>query len=310
MSMLITRRARSLSSFGAAFALVISVFAFASPAQAAVGVDLNVTDTTITQGESVTLSWTSTEAIDLVASDQWSGNKANPAGDEVVTPAAAGDFTYTLTATDENGREATDSVTVTVAPAGPADITPAPVTFPDPCTVVVPSTPNVTYFVDYGDGDTEALDADSYDGTDFSDGDQVTFFAEPNDGFALADGAVTEWDYTAGDECFGEEATLLKADASCGEVTFENVVDESITVLYGSEGENAPDGDFTLGAGKSHTVKTNRADLLFIAFTTDDEKVQFDTVEVPQDCENDADSGDESGSDHPTVAPAAGIATR
>jgi hypothetical protein len=300
MSTLVTRRTGRLSSFAAAFALVISALAFASPAQAAVGVDLNVSDTTITQGESITLSWTSTEAIDLVASGQWSGNKTNPAGNEVVTPASAGDLTYTLTATDEDGREATDSVTVTVE-AAPEGITPEPVTFPDPCTVVVPSTPNVTYFVDYGDGDVEEVDADTYDGDEFSEPDfPVTFYAEADPGFRLADGAVTEWEYTAPESCFGESVTLVKAAASCGKVTFTSVADGTVTVLYGSESENEPDGDFTLAAGKSRTVETNRRELLFIAFTGDTD-VQFDTVKVPQNC------GDGDDSTHPTVAPAAGM---
>jgi hypothetical protein len=302
MSTLVSRRARRLSSFGAAFALVISALAFASPAQAAVGVTLDVNDTTITQGESVTLSWTSTEAIDLVASGQWSGNKANPAGSEVVTPAAVGDFTYTLTATDENGREATESVTVTVAAAAPAGITPAPVTFPDPCTVVVPSTPNVTYFVDYGDDDIEEVDADTYDGGEFAGPDfPVKFFAQANDGFTLADGAVAEWEYTAPESCFGEEATLVKASATCGEVTFDNVSDGTVTVLYGDEGEEEADGEFNLGAGKSRSVKTNRDEILFVAFSADS-TYQIDSLDVPQNC------NDNDDADHPTVAPAAGVA--
>ena len=301
MSTLLTRRNRRLSSFAAAFALVVGGLAFASPAQAAVGVDLTVSDNTITEGESVTLTWTSTEAVDLVASGQWSGNKTTPASNEVVTPAATGDVTYTLTATDENGREAADSVTVTVE-AAPTGITPAAVTFPDPCTVVVPETENVTYFVDYGDGDTEQVDADTYDGTDFSDPDfPVTFYAEANEGFELADDAIAEWDYTAPESCFGENATLVKATASCGKVTFNSVADDTVTVLYGSESEDAPDGEFALEAGDSRTIKTDRRELLFIAFTDDNGDAQFDAIRVPQDC------GDSDDAKHPTVAPAAGL---
>ena len=298
-----TLTTRSFSAFAATLALTISGLAFASPAQAAVGVDLSVTDTTITEGESVTLSWTSTEAIDLVASGGgWSGNKANPAGSESVTPSAPGDVTYTLTATDENGREAADSVTVTVAPAAPAGITPNPVTFPDPCTVVVPETLHVTYYVDYGDDDIEAVDADTYDGTDFSEPDfPVRFYAEADPGFSLADGAVAEWEYTAPEDCFGESAMLVKAVASCGKVTFNSVSDETVTVLYGSEEEDQPDGEITLEAGDSHTIKTKRHELLFIA-VTDDTNVQLDSIKVPQGCGNDT-----GGSGHPTVAPAAGL---
>ncbi|VXC45891.1 hypothetical protein [Aeromicrobium sp. 9AM] len=299
-----TLTTRRLGSFAAALALTVSGLALASPAQAAVGVDLSVNDTTITEGESVTLSWTSTEAIDLVASGGgWSGNKANPAGSESVTPTGTGDVTYTLTATDENGRDATDSVTVTVAPAAPAGITPNPVTFPDPCTVVVPETLHVTYYVDYGDDDVEEVDADTYDGTDFSEPDfPVRFYAEADPGFSLADGAPAEWEYTAPESCFGESATLVKAVASCGKVTFNSVSDETVTVLYGSEDEDQPDGEITLEAGDSRTVKTKRRELLFIAYT-DDTDVQLDSIKVRQNC------GDTSpgGSGHPTVAPAAGL---
>ncbi len=297
-----TLTTRRLSAFAATLALTVSGLAFASPAQAAVGVDLNANDTTITEGESVTLSWTSTDAIDLVASDGWSGNKTSPAGNEVVTPTTTGDITYTLTATDENGREAADSVTVTVDPAAPAGITPNPVTFPDPCTVVVPETLHVTYYVDYGDDDFEAVDADTYDGTDFSEPDfPVRFYAEADPGFSLADGAVTEWEYTAPESCFGDDVILVRTSASCGKVTFNNVSDNTVTVLYGSEGNDEPDGQITLEAGDSRTVKTKRHDLLFIAFT-DDTDVQFDTIKVRQGCGDDT-----GGSGHPTVAPAAGL---
>lgn len=300
-----TRRAtaRRAGSLLAAFGVLLSIVLVAGPAQAAPVVNLSADDTTIALGESVTLSWDAADSTTLVASGDWTGDKAIPNGSEDVTPASAGTFTYTLTADNPEDPESSDSVTVTVEP-GP--ITPLPVTFPDDCTVVVPATPNVTYFVDYGDGDIEEVEADTYPGTDFSFPDfPVTFFAEANDGFTLADGAVTEWEYTVAESCL---PVFVTADATCGEVTFENVVDEAVTVLYGSEDEEEADGELQIAGGASETISTNREEILFIAYADELEEGQFGFLEVPQDCEGG--SGGDGGSDHPTVAPAAGVAAR
>jgi hypothetical protein len=315
VSLTVNHRNRRFSSFGASLALFIGALVVASPAQAAVGVDLSVNagaSATITEGDSVTLSWTSTEAVDLVASGSWSGNKTAPAGTEVVTPTATGDFTYTLLATDMNGRESTDSVTVTVEPAAPVDITPTPVTFPDECTVVVPTTPNVTYYVSYGDGDDQEVDADSYNAAEFYNGDEpVKFYAVAADGFQFADGATTEWDYTASMDCLAQGPTLVTATATCGKVTFTSVFDGTLHVAYGDMNEPQPDGQFDLAAGASHTVTTSRELVFYVAVGDSEESIQIDFVDVPQDCGgagagngNVSDSGD---SDHPTVAPEAGV---
>ena len=313
--MLKTSTARRAGSLVAALGVMLAMFLVASPAQAAVGVDLNVDDTTITLGDTITLSWTSTEANDLIASGDsaWTGAKSTASGiqSEVITP-TVGSHTYTLTATDANGRESADSVTVTVAP-GP--ITPNPVTFPDPCTVVIPTTPNVTYFVDFGDGDIQELDADTYDGGQLSFGDEVTLFAQANDGFSLADGATAEWTYTAPDSCFDgppdEGPDYVTTTVECGSVTFTNTTDTPIGVLYGSGTGGQPDGSFTLAAGASHTLKTKHAEFAFLGIVigADEETPeQFRIIDVPQDC--DGGSGDGDGSDHPTTAPAAGITAR
>lgn len=307
--------ARRASSVVAALGVMLAMFLVASPAQAAVGVDLNVNDTTITQGDSITLSWTSTEAIDLVASGDsaWTGAKSTASGtqSEVLTP-TVGSHTYTLTATDENGRESADSVTVTVAP-GP--ITPNAVTFPDDCTVVVPTTANVTYFVDFGDNDVEEVDPGTYDGTEFSGGDEVTFIAEANDGFTLDGNAVASWTYTAPDSCFDgpvdEGPDLITTTVDCGSVTFTNTTDGPIDVIYGSFDEDQEDGEFTLAAGASRTIKTKHDNFAFLAspdFDDEESDLQVREFEVPQNC--DGGSGDGSGSDHPTTAPAAGITGR
>lgn len=301
-----TRRAGSLV---ATIGMLFAMFLVASPAQAAVAVDLSASSTTITLGQQVTLSWSaSQDATELTASGAWSGSKGLPNGAESITPGATGDFTYTLLATDENGRESSDSVTVTVLP-GP--ITPNAVTFPDPCTVVIPTTANVTYFVDFGDNDVEELEAGTYDGTEFSLGDQVTFFAEANDGFTLADGAVAEWDYTAPESCLDvdEGPDFVETAVECGSVTFTNLTDGPIEIMYGSFDEDDSDGELTLAAGESDAVDTDRADFGFIASPDlDDEQaeIQIREIEVPQDC--DGGSGESgSGSGHPTTAPAAGM---
>ncbi len=297
--------------------MVLAMFFVASPAQAAAGVDLFASETTIELGDSFNISWTSTDAITLVASGAWSGSKSVPAGGDTVTPPGVGTFTYTLTAIDAQNVTAADSVTVTVT--APGSITPNAVTFPDPCTVVIPTTANVTYFVDYGDGDTEELEADTYDGGYFSYGDPVTFFAEANDGFTLADNAVAEWDYTAPESCsdIDEGPELVSTTIKCGSVTFTNTTDGSLDVeVYGFDDnvDFEPVDAFTLAGGASHTVETDFADIVFGAFEASDEDfpTQIRYLEVPQDCDGGSGNGNGNGdgSDHPTTAPAAGIAAR
>lgn len=321
--MLLTARSRTrrTGSLVAAIGVVLALFVVASPAQAAPGVTLSVNDTAITLGDSVTLTWTGSGSTTLTAGGDWSGVKALPSGSETITPTETGSFTYSLVGHNANNpddQDDTASVTVTVAP-GP--ITPNAVTFPDPCTVVIPTTPNVTYFVDFGDGDTQELDADTYDGGELSSGDTVTFFAEANDGFTLADGATTRWDYTAPDSCFDidEGPDLVTTTVTCGSVTFTNTTDGPIDVIYGSFEEEQPDGDFTLAAGASRTVRTKHADFAFIASPDADGEespTQIRVLEVPQNCDGGSgsggnggsDNGNGNGSDHPTTAPAAGVA--
>lgn len=300
---------RRLGSFGASLAIVAGMSVIASPAQAAVGVDLNVNDTSITEGESITLSWTSTEAIDLVATGEWSGNKSTPAGDEVVTPATTGDLIYTLTATDENGRETTDSVTVTVT-AEP--ITPNPVTFPDPCIVVIPETANVTYFINYGGSYSEPVESGTFPGATFyTGGSTVRFYAEADEGFTLAEGATTSWRYTATDDCLEYGPQLVTTTVGCKTVRFTNIFTETIFIQAGDPAEEVPDVTFNLSPGASRSVATDRSTLYYSASYYAGDGGQnsarhTDKLAVPQGCGG----GVGSGSDHPTVAPAAGSSAR
>jgi hypothetical protein len=114
MSSILNQPTRRIGSIVASVGIVIAGLVAASPAHAAVGVDLTANRTTIFEDQSVTLSWTSTDAVSLVAGGSWSGTKSGPTGNAVLFP-SAGTHTFTLTATDEAGNVATDEVTVVVA---------------------------------------------------------------------------------------------------------------------------------------------------------------------------------------------------
>jgi uncharacterized protein (TIGR03118 family) len=61
-------------------------------------VTLSVSPTSITAGQSATLTWSSTQAVSCAASGAWSGSEA-VTGSQAVTPTASGSVTYTLTCT-------------------------------------------------------------------------------------------------------------------------------------------------------------------------------------------------------------------
>jgi hypothetical protein len=73
-------------------------------------VNLLVTTSTIEQGESATLSWSSSDATACTATGSWSGGR-NTSGTEVVSPTATS--TYSLTC-NGGGGNSSDSVTVVV----------------------------------------------------------------------------------------------------------------------------------------------------------------------------------------------------
>jgi hypothetical protein len=89
---------------------------------------LLVSPSTIDQGQSATLSWSSTDATSCTASGGWSGSKAT-GGSQSVSPSVT--TTYTLACTGDGG-STNDSVTITVNAA------PAPV--PTATLLVSPST--------------------------------------------------------------------------------------------------------------------------------------------------------------------------
>jgi uncharacterized protein (TIGR03118 family) len=80
-------------------------------------VTLSATPTSLTLGQSSSLSWTSNTGTSCMASGSWSGARADT-GTEVVTPAASGSLSYTLVCTGGSYSDSSPkSVTLTVAPA-------------------------------------------------------------------------------------------------------------------------------------------------------------------------------------------------
>ncbi len=67
----------------------------------------------VTQGSSVTLTWSSINATSCTASGDWSGSLAS-SGSQAVTPSAVGTATYSLTCSNAAGASAAASVSVAV----------------------------------------------------------------------------------------------------------------------------------------------------------------------------------------------------
>jgi uncharacterized protein (TIGR03118 family) len=89
-------------------------------------VTLSVSPTSITAGQSATLTWSSTQAASCTASGAWSGSEA-ATGSQAVTPTTSGSVTYTLTCTGTSsggggyggggGATSSQTTTLTVNPA-------------------------------------------------------------------------------------------------------------------------------------------------------------------------------------------------
>jgi uncharacterized repeat protein (TIGR03803 family) len=78
---------------------------------------LSANTTSITEGESVALSWSSTNATDCSAAGDWNGS-VSTAGAQMVTPSSVGSDEYVLSCTGPGGA-AKESVTISVAAAAP-----------------------------------------------------------------------------------------------------------------------------------------------------------------------------------------------
>jgi hypothetical protein len=305
MTLATSRRARRAGSLGAAVSLFAGVLLVAAPSTAAPSFDVfTATPSAVVVGDDFELEWdvTDVETV-LTASGAWSGPR-DPSGSETIETDEPGTFTYTLSGNDTGGDPGSDSVEVTVY----AD--PGEVTFPDACTVVIPENDFATYEADYGDEFVEELDADTYtDGYFANGGDAVTIRAIADAPYAFAPDAVTSWEVNQSDECEEDEGPevgpdLVRTDVSCETVEFTNITDDNLTVVYGGEQEMREDGSFELAPGASRTITTERDELLYYAVSTSDD-FSVRIIDVPQGCA-DGDVSDGNGSDHPTVAPAAG----
>src|SRR5947209_4873694 len=73
---------------------------------------------TIVQGQSTTLSWKVTNAVSFSISPPVTSGTLPMTGSATVSPSQT--TTYVATATDANGKAATNSITVTVVPQGSA----------------------------------------------------------------------------------------------------------------------------------------------------------------------------------------------
>lgn len=80
--------------------------------------DLTAAKQSIKLGETVALSWISSNTTGCTASGAWSG-ALGTSGTQVLTPAATGTYVYDLSCLGKDTTNATDSVTVTVNPPDP-----------------------------------------------------------------------------------------------------------------------------------------------------------------------------------------------
>lgn len=98
---------------------------------------LTASPTSIMEGQSTTLTWSSTNATSCTASGAWSGSQAT-SGTATETPTATGTDTYTLTCTGAGG-SANQSVTLTVnaasAPTVLISVNPATITLGNSATL-------------------------------------------------------------------------------------------------------------------------------------------------------------------------------
>lgn len=109
-------------------------------------VSLGASAATITLGQSVTLSWSTSDAENCSASNAWTGPR-DVYGSETITPAAVGSFTYMLSCS-EAGDARTQSKSVTVQVNHPSPVinfsASAPVIAPGGSSSLTWSTANVT----------------------------------------------------------------------------------------------------------------------------------------------------------------------
>jgi hypothetical protein len=111
----------TLNAFQATYTAIENVAfvaKFTASLAAAPMVTISVAPTTVTLGQSATLTWSSTNATACTSSGAWTGSQET-SGTQSTTPTASGNSTYTLTCTGAGG-SATASAALTVNAAAPA----------------------------------------------------------------------------------------------------------------------------------------------------------------------------------------------
>jgi hypothetical protein len=102
------------NALGTATAVPVTLAVTAPPVPAAP--TLTLATTSITVGNSTTITWSSATATSCTASGSWTGTLAS-SGTQTLTPAAAGSDTYTLTCANAGGKSPPSTVTLTVTGA-------------------------------------------------------------------------------------------------------------------------------------------------------------------------------------------------
>lgn len=247
----------------------------------------------------------------------WNGDRDASGSSTVPGPAAGQTLTFTLTANDGDDVPASQTITVTAADEVPDGSTPPPVTVAD-CLVTVPGSEDFGYELVYdGDpDDTEEIDAGTYTVSELTaDGlFEIEIVAVPGDGVVVTPGATTSFEVPYSPECAGP--ALLEATGGQCSFDVENVSEATVLVLYGDPEAGGPDGEFSLAAGQSRTVRTPRDSLIVVGLPDsddeDDTEFQIIPLEVTQDgCDGAGDEADSEGSGSrwpvPVNAPAAGV---
>ncbi|WP_311209103.1 MULTISPECIES: hypothetical protein [unclassified Aeromicrobium] len=304
-------------------ALPLLLVGLAAPASAAAAITtFTVNGSTgsvdVEPDDDLTIAWAATgdEALTVTASGDWDG-ELDPSGTTAFPgPAAGQTFTFTLTANDGDDVPATQTITVTAEDDEPEGSTPPPVVVAS-CLVTVPESDDFTYELVYdGDpDDTEEIESGTYTVSELTaDGlFEIEIVAVPGDGVVVAPGAPTSFEVPFSEECL--RPALLEATGGQCSFEVENVSDATVTVLYGDPRAEDADDVFTLAAGQSRTVRTQRESLIVVGVEDvedDDTGFQIIPLEVSQDgCGGEAAAGDSDGSGPrwpvPVNAPAAGV---
>jgi len=225
-------------------------------------------------------------------------------------------FTYTLHE-PQTGTSNQATVTITVAPTPPQDLT--PVAADDAFTVAQDSgQTKLNVFANDTNTAAGALDAPSkpaHGTVSIQNGDHAGYLYTPDPGFhgtdtftysftshAYADypeqsnTATVTIQVTPGQRNVGGDGDLLNVAVDCsGEVTFTNISDLGLEGTYGDLPSEV-DGDFVLAPDASETITTGRDELEYRVDGPGDES-QEGLIEIPGCSQGDDDDGDDGDDD-------------